>query len=55
MTDPEHFRHFTPREIDRGDFLYDEMRDRRWEREYERQKEAHYAAKEELSDDERGI
>jgi hypothetical protein len=31
--DPEHFRHFTPREIDRGDFLHDEMRDMRWERE----------------------
>jgi hypothetical protein len=26
-----------------------------WEREYEKAKEAHYAAKEELSDDERGI
>jgi hypothetical protein len=31
--DPEHFPHFTPREIDRGDFLHDEMRDRTWERE----------------------
>lgn len=26
-----------------------------WEREYEKAKEAYYAAKEELSDDERGI
>ena len=33
----------TPRELDQ------------WEREYERQKEAYYATKEELSDDERGI
>lgn len=45
--------------INRNAFYFSETHTNRdlaqWEREYEKAKEAYYAAKEELSDEERGI